>query len=167
MRTLVLCSLLAAPTTPALADLYRCVENGKTVYRDTYCPEGTQIKVIIKQPAPRPPPPPAEARINANAAAPTVEDQMAAHHRAQRDITIVKQREAREQIRRDQGVREAAAQLNAEAAQAQANADRIARCQRKEIDVRRVENTAKGYPGDAWWSQHAIADRERFRNDCW
>jgi len=165
MKPLILCGLLAALSGPALADLYRCEENGKTVYRDTYCPEGAKIKLIMRQPAPPPPPP--EARINANAYAPTLNDAAAARLRAHRVIgeaNALEQAEEQQRQQRDHAYR---MDLQRQAADAAAQNAKNANCQRAEIDVTRIEADARGYQRDAWWQNRARAARDKFRMDCW
>jgi len=160
MKTLIAIALLALPMM-ALADLYRCEVDGKPVYQDTPCSGGAKIKIILKKPAPPQPP---SARLNPNAAAPTPDDQAAAHYRERADVNRVRQAqkdqdEAREHARKMDFQEE-------QARVAEHNA-KVARCQRAEVDVQRAEADSITYKKDAYWKNKAVAEREKFRMDCW
>jgi len=153
---------LLALSLSAQADLYRCDVGGKPVYQDTPCSGGAKVKIILKQPSSPPPPP--TSRLNPNAAAPTESDSSASYQRERATVLRASQMDEERESKRAHAWR---LELQEEQARAAEHNAKVQRCQRAEIDVQRVEADARTYPKDAWWKNRAVAEREKFRMECW
>lgn len=129
----------------AQAGAYRCQVGNRTVYQDTPCPGVKSVSPAIK--------------TNAVSARSAEEARLRAEDEMRRANAISEER-AR-QI--DKDLREANARRNDEALKLHAKA---AHCGEMEIEIRRIEDTAKGYPDDPWWQNYAVAERNRFNRDC-
>ncbi len=161
MKTLALIATLCLFSAHALADLYRCDVDGKPSYQDTPCSGGAKVKIILKKPSPPPPP---TARLNTNATDPTADDRSAAHYRERSDVKRAKQIQQDQDSEREQ--QRSLAFQEEQARIAEHNA-KVARCRTKEVDVQRMEADAHANKGDPWWHNRAVAEREKFRMECW
>lgn len=146
MKALLMAMVMAAISINAQAGAYRCQIDGRTVYQGTPCPGGRTVSTLGGQQG-------SAAEI----------ERLKAQLRAEQEMRRADNLSHDRRLQIEQELAASTALRNAEAERL----NTIGReCHEADIEIRRIEDTAKAYPKDAWYKNYAIAERKRFNEKC-